>query len=215
MMVVTKLRLRFLLNQRKQVISGCLLFMFFVHLNRNCNGENDKLKLPAFRDYKLEELKATTGGFSVENVVSEHGEKAPNVVYKGKLADSDRLIAIKRFNKSAWPDTRQFLDEARTLRQLRSQRLANLLGCCCEGDERLLVAEFMSNETLSKHIFHWESQPLKWAMRLRVALYLAQALEYCCNKGQSLYHDLNTYRILFDQSPRAPNQCRLSGPTSI
>ncbi|KAI7745580.1 hypothetical protein M8C21_032550 [Ambrosia artemisiifolia] len=166
----------------------------------NCNGEKDELKLPCFKEYKLDELKAATGGFSVENVVSEHGEKAPNVVYKGKLDDDDdRLIAVKRFNKSAWPDTRQFLDEARTVGQLRNQRLANLLGCCCEGDERLLVAEFMSNETLSKHLFHWESQPLKWAMRLRVALYLAQALEYCSNKGRSLYHDLNAYRILFDQ----------------
>lgn len=38
--------------------------------------------------------------------------------------------------------------------QLRSERLANLIGCCCEGEERLLVAEFMPNETLSKHLFH-------------------------------------------------------------
>lgn len=164
----------------------------------NRGGEND-IKWPCFREFKLDELRAATGGFSVENVVSEHGEKAPNVVYKGKLADGDRLIAVKRFNKSAWPDTRQFLDEAKAVGQLRSQRLANLLGCCCEGDERLLVAEFMSNETLSKHLFHWETQPLKWAMRLRVALYLAQALEYCSSKGRSLYHDLNAYRVLFDQ----------------
>lgn len=40
---------------------------------------------------------------------------------------------------------------------------------------------------------------MKWAMRLRVALYLAQALEYCSGKGRALYHDLNAYRILFDQ----------------
>lgn len=40
--------------------------------------------------------------------MSEHGEKAPNVVYRGKL-DEDRWIAVKRFNKSAWPDARQFL----------------------------------------------------------------------------------------------------------
>ena len=38
--------------------------------------------------------------------------------------------------------------------QLRNERLANLIGCCCEGQERLLVAEFMPNETLSKHLFH-------------------------------------------------------------
>lgn len=166
----------------------------------NGGGESDKLKLPAFKEYKLDQLRAATGGFSVENIVSEHGEKAPNVVYKGKLEDDgDRLIAVKRFNKSAWPDTRQFLEEAKTVGQLRSQRLVNLLGCCCEGNERLLVAEFMPHETLSKHLFHWESQPLKWAMRLRVALYLAQALDYCSIKGRSLYHDLNAYRVLFDQ----------------
>lgn len=82
---------------------------------------------------------------------------------------------------------------------LRSERLANLIGCCCEGDERLLVAEFMAHETLAKHLFHWESQPMRWAMRLRVALYLAQALDYCSGKGRALYHDLNAYRVLFDQ----------------
>jgi BR-signaling kinase len=56
----------------------------------------------------LEELKAATNGFSSENIVSEHGEKAPNVVYKGKL-ENGLLIAIKRFNKFAWPDSRQFI----------------------------------------------------------------------------------------------------------
>lgn len=39
---------------------------------------------------------------------------------------------------------------------------------------------------------------MKWAMRLRVALHLAQALEYCTNKDRTLYHDLNAYRIVFD-----------------
>ncbi|KAA8549342.1 hypothetical protein F0562_001026 [Nyssa sinensis] len=162
----------------------------------NC-GESEQVSLPSFREYTLEQLRAATSGFSVENIVSEHGEKAPNVVYRGKLED-DRWIAVKRFNKLAWPDTRQFLDEARSVGQLRSERLANLIGCCCEGDERLLVAEFMPHETLSKHLFHWESQPMKWAIRLRVALYLAQALDYCSSKGRALYHDLNAYRVLFD-----------------
>lgn len=38
--------------------------------------------------------------------------------------------------------------------KLRHKRLANLIGYCCDGDERLLVAEFMPNETLAKHLFH-------------------------------------------------------------
>jgi len=32
--------------------------------------------------------------------------------------------------------------------------MANLLGCCYEDEERLLIAEFMPNETLAKHLFH-------------------------------------------------------------
>jgi BR-signaling kinase len=152
----------------------------------------------SFREYSLEQLKIATSCFALENVVSEHGETAPNVVYQGKL-ENHMKIAIKRFSGTAWPDPRQFLEEARLVGQLRSKRMANLLGYCCEGGERLLVAEFMPNETLAKHLFHWDTEPMKWAMRLRVALYISEALEYCSNNGHTLYHDLNAYRVLFDE----------------
>ncbi|CAN0926447.1 Serine/threonine-protein kinase BSK6 [Linum grandiflorum] len=161
---------------------------------------------PSFKEFSLEQLKVATGGFCSDNIVSEHGEKAPNVVYRGEL-ETDRLIAVKRFNRMAWPDPRQFLEEAREVGNLRSDRLANLIGCCYEGEERLLVAEFMPNDTLAKHLFHWESQPMKWAMRLRVALYLAQALDYCSDKGRGLYHDLNAYRVLFDKDGNPRLSC--------
>ncbi|KAH9609754.1 hypothetical protein KSS87_012744 [Heliosperma pusillum] len=176
----------------------CLRIMRMSFLYVENGGKDEGDSVPSFTEFKLDELKSASSGFTSENIVSEHGEKAPNVVYRGKL-DDGRSIAIKRFHRSAWPDTRQFLEEARAVGQLRSEKLANLIGCCCEGDERLLVAEFMPNDTLSKHLFHWETQPLKWAMRLRVALHLAQAMEYCSSRGRSLYHDLNAYRILFDQ----------------
>lgn len=80
-----------------------LVFCYFVE-----NEEKNELDLPAFHEYTIEQLRTATSGFAVENIVSEHGEKAPNVVYKGKL-DNQRRIAVKRFNRSAWPDSRQFL----------------------------------------------------------------------------------------------------------
>ncbi|KAG6523167.1 serine/threonine-protein kinase BSK5-like [Zingiber officinale] len=167
-------------------------------------GDTGGESKPLFREYSLEELRVATDGFASDRIVSEHGQKAPNVVYLGRL---DRDVAIKRFNKFAWPDARQFLEEARTVGQLRSGWLANLIGCCCEGDERLLVAEFMPRDTLAKHLFHWDVQPLCWPMRIRVALYLAQALEYCSSKGRVLYHDLNAYRVLFDQDGNPRLSC--------
>ncbi|KEH30208.1 putative transferase, protein kinase RLK-Pelle-RLCK-XII-1 family [Medicago truncatula] len=174
--------------------------------NDDDGSKKQKDSSVGFAEYSLDQLRVATEGFSSDNIVSEHGEKAPNVVYRGCLED-DRLVAVKRFNKSAWPDSRQFLEVARAVGELRSERLANLVGCCIDGDERLLVAEFMPNETLSKHLFHWDVQPMKWAMRLRVALYLAQALEYCNSRGKALYHDLNAYRILFDQEGNPRLSC--------
>lgn len=71
-------------------------------------GKSEVGNLPAFIEYTIDQLRNATSGFSVENIVSEHGEKAPNVVYKGTLENQMR-IAVKRFNRSAWPDARQFL----------------------------------------------------------------------------------------------------------
>lgn len=47
--------------------------------------------------------------------------------------------------------------EATGVGKLRNKRLVSLIGCCAEGDERLLVAEYMPNDTLSKHLFHCKS----------------------------------------------------------
>ncbi|ONI00052.1 hypothetical protein PRUPE_6G065300 [Prunus persica] len=185
----------------------CLCFRPSNNINEfsdiEAGNKNEKNSLSVF---SLDQLGAATSGFSSHNVVSEHVEKAPNVVYRRKLEDGS-LIAVKRFTLSAWPDSRPFLEEARAVGRLSNERLANLIGCCIEDDERLLVAEFMPNETLSKHLFQWETQPMKWAMRLRVALYVAHALEYCSSKGQALYHDLNAHRVLFDQDGNPRLSC--------
>ncbi|KAK6121591.1 hypothetical protein DH2020_044671 [Rehmannia glutinosa] len=168
-----------------------------------------------------------TNGFNSDLIVSESGEKAPNVVYRGKLR-SNSHVAIKRFSKQSWPDPQQFVllfnileivtdfeicascitlflmkciwqAEAAGVGKVRHKRLVNLIGCCAEGDERLLVAEYMPNDTLSKHLFHWDKQPLPWEMRVRVAYHIAVALDHCNSENRKIYHDLNAYRVLFDE----------------
>ncbi|THG18065.1 hypothetical protein TEA_019459 [Camellia sinensis var. sinensis] len=183
--------------------------------------------VPSFSEFSFSDLKAATNNFSPEYIVSESGERAPNLVYKGRLQNR-RWIAVKKFTKLAWPDPKQFAEEAWGVGKLRHRRLANLIGYCCDGDERLLVAEYMPNDSLAKHLFHFqngmmlvldlhlfvfsglvdpnysmirlgENQTIEWAMRLRVALYIAEALDYCSSEGRPLYHDLNAYR---DGDPR-------------
>ncbi|KAM7470973.1 hypothetical protein LguiA_009156 [Lonicera macranthoides] len=154
--------------------------------------------VPSFFEFSFADLKAATNNFSPDFIVSESGENAPNLVYKGRLQNR-RWIAVKKFSKLAWPDPKQFAEEAWGFGKLRHKRIANLIGYCCDGDERLLVAEYMPNDTLAKHLFHWENQTIEWPMRLRVAFHIAEALDYCSNEGRQLYHDLNAYRILFDE----------------
>jgi hypothetical protein len=48
-------------------------------------------------------------------------------------------------------------------------------------------------------LFSGDKQPLPWEMRLRVAYFIAQALDHCNAENRKIYHDLNAYRVLFDE----------------
>ncbi|XP_038980053.1 uncharacterized protein LOC103722640 [Phoenix dactylifera] len=76
-------------------------------------GDGDREGVPVFGEFRLEELRAVTAGFGPHHIVSKHGEELSNVVCRGQLPHTDRVVAVKRLNKSAWPDPRQLLKEAR------------------------------------------------------------------------------------------------------
>ncbi|KAK2969532.1 hypothetical protein RJ640_029825 [Escallonia rubra] len=131
-------------------------------------GCSQRRHVPVFRAYGLSELRRATDGFSGDCIVSESGERAPNVVYQGKL-DDNRLVAVKRFSKQSWPDAHQFqLQELNTFLDIGYARPR-------------------------------EKQPLPWEMRVRVAYYIAEALDHCNTEDRKIYHDLNAYRVLFDE----------------
>jgi hypothetical protein len=53
--------------------------------------------------------------------------------------------------------------------------------------------------TAEHYLSAGDKQPLPWEMRLRVAYYIAQALDHCNAENRKIYHDLNAYRVLFDE----------------
>lgn len=59
-----------------------------------------------------------------------------------------------------------------------------------------------------------EKQPLPWDMRVRAAYYIAQALDHCNTENRKLYHDLNAYRVLFDEVHNIQTQCFSASLTS-
>ena len=83
-----------------------MVVAFFFEENGDEGGQVQQA--PAFKEYSLSELRKATNGFCTDLIVSESGEKAPNVVYRGIL-DSNHLVAVKRFSKLAWPDAQQFV----------------------------------------------------------------------------------------------------------
>jgi len=86
--------------------------LVFVIFEGDDGGDGDQeSQVPVFKEYGLNELRRATHEFSTDYIVSESGEKAPNVVYKGKL-ENNRLVAVKRFSKQSWPDAQQFLVRA-------------------------------------------------------------------------------------------------------
>eukprot|EP00850_Spirogloea_muscicola_P004618 SM000020S05968 [mRNA] locus=s20:79329:81947:+ [translate_table: standard] len=163
----------------------------------------------------MDELKKATQNFSPKHIVSlaaeGHPDKAPNVVYRGRLA-SGRWVAVKRFQKPAWSDSKRFAAEAAKIGSVRHEGIVPMIGYCCQLEERLLVADLMPSQTLAQHLFHWEKEPMPWLARMELALKLARALEYL-NSGAGLpvYHDLNSYRILFDNWTVPVTSAKLSG----
>ncbi|KAH7669142.1 Non-specific serine/threonine protein kinase protein [Dioscorea alata] len=161
----------------------------------------------SFRHYNYLELVVATHGYARENILATSGgDIFPNYVYWGRLRDG-RKVAIKRFSPEAWPIVDLFKEEAIKAGRLRHRRLVSLIGYSYWGDdEKLLVAEFKPNDSLADHLFYGK-KTMKWSMRLRVARYIAEALEYCCSEGQALYHDLNSYKVLFDEGGNVCLSC--------
>ncbi|KAF3654914.1 hypothetical protein FXO37_16238 [Capsicum annuum] len=119
-----------------EILFTCFFILFACVVDEANGDQVDQDQVPAFKEFSLAELWAATNDLSSELIVSESGEKAPNVVYRGKLR-SNRLVAINRFSRQSWPDAQQFVAEAAGVGKVRHKRLVNLIGCGAEGDERL------------------------------------------------------------------------------
>ena len=72
---------------------------------------------------------------------------------QGRLPDG-RYVAVKKLNgKHTTQAAEEFLTEVKLVSSVRHRNLVCLLGCCRRGHKRLLVYEFMSNNSLDKHLF--------------------------------------------------------------
>uniref|UniRef100_A0A7N0ULF8 non-specific serine/threonine protein kinase n=1 Tax=Kalanchoe fedtschenkoi TaxID=63787 RepID=A0A7N0ULF8_KALFE len=154
----------------------------------------------------IQVLRNVTNNFSEENILGSGGF---GTVYKGELHDGTK-IAVKRMELGAMSDKGldEFQAEIAVLTKVRHRHLVALLGYCLEGNERLLVYEYMPQGTLSRHLFNWAKEnlkPLEWSRRLTIALDVARGVEYLHSLAhQSFVHrDLKPSNILLGDDMRA------------
>ncbi|CAL9101824.1 probable serine/threonine-protein kinase PBL21 [Musa acuminata AAA Group] len=148
------------------------------------------------RSFAFRDLAIATQNFKEANLIGEGGFGR---VYKGRL-DSGQVVAIKQLNRDGLQGNNEFLVEVLMLIMLRHPNLVSLFGYCADGDERLLVYEYMPKGSLEDHLFNPSpvKPPLEWNTRMKIALGVARGLTYLHDVANPpvIYRDMKAANVL-------------------
>ncbi|XP_024517296.1 cysteine-rich receptor-like protein kinase 19 [Selaginella moellendorffii] len=116
-------------------------------------------------------------------------------------------IAIKKLSVASKQGEQQFLNEVKVIGSVQHRNLVRLLGCCVEGSERLLVYEFLKNNSLEKALLDdlisaEETPRLGWNTRYNILLGTARGLTYLHEDSQIriVHRDIKPSNILLDET---------------
>ncbi|XP_022146087.1 probable serine/threonine-protein kinase PBL5 [Momordica charantia] len=148
--------------------------------------------------FTFNELVVATKNFKSDCFLGEGGF---GKVYRGHLGRiNNQAVAIKQLDRNGLQGVREFMVEVLTLSLANHSNLVKLIGYCAEGDQRLLVYEFMPLGSLDKHLH--DAPPgrkvLDWNTRMKIAAGAARGLEYLHDKMTPavIYRDLKCSNIL-------------------
>ncbi|KAK5825716.1 hypothetical protein PVK06_020575 [Gossypium arboreum] len=113
----------------------------------------------------FENLAAATNNFDPANKLGKGGF---GVVYKGKFQDGQE-VAVKRLSRASRQGIEEFTNEATVISQLQHRNLVRLLGSCIDGEEKMLVYEYMPNKSLDIFLFDsHNAKLLDWRKRFNI-----------------------------------------------
>ncbi|KAL2904896.1 Proline-rich receptor-like protein kinase PERK9 [Bienertia sinuspersici] len=98
--------------------------------------------------FTYQELYQATSGFSDEKLLGEGGFGR---VYKGLLVDG-RLVAVKQLKVGGGQGEREFKAEVEIISRIHHRHLVSLVGYCILENKRLLVYDYVPNDTLHFHL---------------------------------------------------------------
>ncbi|GLJ22403.1 hypothetical protein SUGI_0421730 [Cryptomeria japonica] len=147
--------------------------------------------------FSLEELAEATGNFHDNNKLGEGGFGA---VYKGRTKDG-KQIAVKKLSAKSNQGKVEFMNEVKLVANVQHRNLVKLVGCCAEGDERLIVYEYFPNKSLDTFLFDPEKRrQLDWEKRYNIIIGIARGLLYLHEDSQMriIHRDIKANNILLD-----------------
>ncbi|KAI4379176.1 hypothetical protein MLD38_005506 [Melastoma candidum] len=148
--------------------------------------------------FMYEELVRATDGFAYENLLGEGGFGS---VYKGCLPDG-KEIAVKQLKIGSGQGDREFKAEVEIISRIHHRHLVTLVGYCISDNQRLLVYDFVPNNTLYFHL-HGKNRPtLDWATRMKIAAGAARGVAYLhegCHP-RIIHRDIKSSNILLDNN---------------
>lgn len=154
----------------------------------------------AAQTFTFRELAVATNNFRPECLLGEGGFGR---VYKGRLESTGQIVAVKQLDRNGLQGNREFLVEVLMLSLLHHPNLVSLIGYCADGDQRLLVYEYLSLGSLEDHLYDLppDKEPLDWNTRMKIAAGAARGLEHLHDKANPpvIYRDFKSSNILLDE----------------
>ncbi|XP_061360637.1 probable leucine-rich repeat receptor-like serine/threonine-protein kinase At3g14840 [Gastrolobium bilobum] len=149
--------------------------------------------------FTLRQIKAATNNFDISNKIGEGGF---GPVYKGILLDGT-IIAVKQLSAKSKQGNREFVNEIGMISALQHPCLVKLYGCCVEGDQLLLVYEYMENNSLARALFGREESRLKlnWQPRHKICVGIARGLAFLHEESRLkiVHRDIKATNVLLDK----------------
>ncbi|XP_040971661.1 probable LRR receptor-like serine/threonine-protein kinase At1g07650 [Gossypium hirsutum] len=149
--------------------------------------------------FTLRQIKAATNNFDAANKIGEGGFGS---VYKGILLDGT-IIAVKQLSSRSKQGNREFVNEIGMISSLQHSNVVRLYGCCAEGDQLLLVYEYMENNNLALALFGTEEVQLRldWPTRPRICIGIAKGLAFLHEDCplRIVHRDIKATNVLLDK----------------